>query len=353
MSISGWAKNTENWLMMHVPGAEWLVLFGAGMAVLLAGLLVLRFLTGLLSWAQVGLDIGRARAARLANTPGFRILVAPPPGGGKQGHWIRSVLQAHLGIFSFGAPFTLILMRPLRGGQDSRAISRARRRMAIADADLFVWTKRGGRSGRDLEVYGLTRAGGLKPADARFFTLTFPWPSASREEAIDLAASYLIAKQLQPTLGDPRSFRAQKIRDLAHELGRIIESGGGLPARMREEIEADFCSAGVRVAEEIGELGLLDRVIRLRRLYLDEASQAADPGRIIMARLDLGRALIIRSEKQFDQSVVKEAISHLAQAVEGLRADPVILRAQAASDALFKAQSMIESRKRFSLNFGS
>jgi hypothetical protein len=51
--------------------------------------------------------------------------------------------------------------------------------------------------------------------------------------------------------------------------------------------------------------------------------------------------------------VVKEAISHLAQAVEGLRGDPTIQRAQSASDALFKAQAMIESRKRFSLNFGS
>ena len=61
----------------------------------------------------------------------------------------------------------------------------------------------------------------------------------------------------------------------------------------------------------------------------------------------------MRAEKQFDQKVVQEAISHLSQAVDGLRGDPVIIRAQSASDALFKAQSMIESRKRFSLNFGS
>jgi hypothetical protein len=91
----------------------------------------------------------------------------------------------------------------------------------------------------------------------------------------------------------------------------------------------------------------------MRRGHLEAATITADTGRIIQAKLELGRALIVRAEKQFDQNVVKEAIGHLAQAVEGMRTDPAIQRAQAASDALFKAQTMIENRKRFSLNFGS
>lgn len=353
MSISGWAKTGQGWLATHVPGSEWLMLFGAAMLVLV-GLAIV----GLLLW-QLGrmfrafLNSGRARKARKRNAPGFRILLSPPPGSRKTGKWLLGGLERHLPGFSFGAPFDLVAMGVIKGGLESKPIARLRRYMALADADLCLWASRAGKDDRGLEIHGLSRGGGLSPAEARLFTIALPASPKAHTEELARGAAYLIAKQLQPALSDPQAFRAEKIRQLAEDLDQVLESDAQLSSTLRNEIEADFCAAGVRVAEELGELTALDKVIRLRRQYLEEASGLADSGRILQARLDLGRALIVRAEKQFDPGIVKEAINQLAQSVEGLRSDPVIQRAQSASDALFKAQSMIESRKRFSLNFGS
>ena len=225
--------------------------------------------------------------------------------------------------------------------------------MATADADLFVWVSREGNGDRGLELHGLSRGGGLSPAEARLFTIALPGARKSQTDNVARLAAYLIAKQLQPALSDPQAFRVEKIRDLAGQLENVLGNPLPVSSTLLSEIEADFCAAGVRVAEELGELSALDRVIAMRRGHLEAATITADTGRIIQAKLELGRALIVRAEKQFDQNLVKEAIGHLAQAVEGLRTDPTIQRAQTASDALFKAQTMIENRKRFSLNFGS
>lgn len=353
MSISAWAQSAETWLMTHVPGADWLMLFGAAMAVVTA-MLVLVWVLRLAGRALNTLsNEGKARAARLSKAPGFRILIAPPVKDRAAGSWLQAALSQYLPTFSFGAPFSLVAMGPIKGGLESRSVARARKRMATADADMFLWASRAGNGERGLELHGLSRGGGLSPAEARLFTIALPGARKVRNDDLARAAAYLIAKQLQPALSDPQAFRAEKIRHLALDLDSLLAGEPPISATLRAEIEADFCASGVRVAEELGDVTALDKVIIMRRKHLEAASETADTGRVIQARLELGRALIVRAEKQFDQNVVREAIAQLSQAVEGLRADPMILRAQSASDALFKAQSMIESRKRFSLNFGS
>jgi hypothetical protein len=109
----------------------------------------------------------------------------------------------------------------------------------------------------------------------------------------------------------------------------------------------------VHVAEEAGDLAGLDRVIALRREHLTEGAVQADPERAIQARMDIGRALLARASKKFEPELIREAIGYLSQVVEALRADPSIMRAQEASDAMFKAQSLLETRKRFAVNFGT
>lgn len=353
MSISGWAKTAETWLMTHVPGADWLVLFGAAMAIIAALLLLVWFLRLTIRAASTILNESKARGARRRNAPGFRILVSPPPKDRSAGKWLESALSQYLPVFSFGAPFSLVSMGVIKGGLESRSVARARRRMATADADMFIWASRTGNSERGLELHGISRGGGLTPAEARLFTIALPGSRKVRTDDLARAAAYLVTKQLQPALSDPQAFRAEKIRQLANDLDSLLAGEPAISSTLRSEIEADFCASGVRVAEELGDVTALDKVIAMRRNHLGAASEAADTGRVLQARLELGRALIVRAEKQFDQSVVREAITQLSLAVEGLRADPMILRAQSASDALFKAQSMIESRKRFSLNFGS
>jgi hypothetical protein len=355
MLIAGWLETADKWLKTNVPGAEWLALFGASVAVLAAVYLVVMLLRGLGRLASAVSNGSRAARAKASKTPGFRILLASPAGSasGQTAQWLGGALTRHLPVFSFGAPFSLVPMGQIKGGLGTASVAKARKRMAKADADMFVWASRQGKGERGLEVHGLSRGGGLTPADARLFTIALPGARKAQTEDVARLAAYLIAKHLQPALSDPQAFRVEKIRDLAGELDSVLANELPVSQTLRNEIEADFCAAGVRVAEELGELSALDKVISMRRRHLEAATLTADTGRIIQAKLELGRALIVRAEKQFDQAVVKEAISHLAQAVEGLRGDPVIQRAQSASDALFKAQAMIESRKRFSLNFGS
>lgn len=355
MLITGWLQTADSWLKTNVPGAEWLALFGAVMGVIVGLYLLVRLGMGAVRLSSSLMNLTRAAKAKASKTPGFRILIARPAGSasGRTSKWLSGALTRHLPVFAFGAPFSLVPMGRLKGGLGSAPVAKARKRMAIADADLFVWATRLGKGERGLEVYGLSRGGGLSAADARLFTITLPGARKAQTEDVARVAAYLLAKHLQPALSDPQAFRAEKIRDLAHELESILASELPVSAALRSELEADFCAAGVRVAEELGELSALDKVIAMRRGHLEAATLTADTGRIIQAKLELGRALIVRAEKAFDQNVVKEAIAHLAQAVEGLRSDPVIQRAQSASDALFKAQAMIESRKRFSLNFGS
>jgi len=355
MLIAGWLETADNWLKSNVPHAEWLGLFGAAMAVLAALYVAFRVLAGLGRFASAVANVSQARRARASKAPGFRILLARPAGAsaGRIAKWLGSALARNLPVFAFGAPFSIVPMGRIKGGLGTASVALARRRMATADADLFVWVSREGKGERGLEVHGLSRGGGLSSAEARLFTIALPGARKAQTEQVARLAAYLIAKHLQPALSDPQAFRVEKIRELALELETVLAHDLPVSATLRSEIEADFCAAGVRVAEELGELSALDKVITLRRRHLEEANLKADTGRIIQAKLELGRALIVRAEKQFDQNVVKEAIGHLAQAVEGLRSDPVIQRAQTASDALFKAQAMIESRKRFSLNFGS
>ncbi|WP_291200898.1 hypothetical protein [Hyphomonas sp.] len=355
MLITGWLQTADTWLKTNVPGAEWLALFGAGMAVLAGLYLLVKVAGGLIRLCGNVMNVTRAARAKASRAPGFRILIAHPAGSsaGRTSKWLSGALSRHLPVFAFGAPFSLVPMGRLNGGLGTEPVARARKRMATADADLFVWASRQGKGERGLEVHGLSRGGGLSAADARLFTIALPGSRKAQTEDVARLAAYLIAKQLQPALSDPQAFRAEKIRDLANELESVLANDLPVSQTLRSEIEADFCAAGVRVAEDLGELSALDKVIAMRRGHLEAASLTADTGRIIQAKLELGRALIVRAEKSFDQNVVKEAIAHLAQAVEGLRSDPVIQRAQSASDALFKAQAMIESRKRFSLNFGS
>lgn len=353
MSIPGWAQTAENWLRANLPGSEWLSLAGAAVT-LFAALLLLFWLARWLGRAAVSfVNAAKARQAKASKAPGFRILISPPSGARKIGSWLRSSLETHLPVFSFGAPFSLVSMGVIRGGLDSRAVQKARKRMKLADADLYVWASHTGKGERGLELFGLSRGGGLSANEARLFNIALPGARKAHTDCLARAAVYMLAKQLQPALSDPQAFRAEKIRLLTEELDNILEGQPLVSQLMRSEIEADFCASGVRVAEELGELTALNKVITMRRVHLEAASAAADAGRIVQARLDLGRALIVRAEKQFDQNLIREAILNLSQAVEALRADPAILKAQSASDALFKAQSMIESRKRFSLNFGS
>ncbi len=355
MSATDWVKATEQWFGSHSSEMTWLAAFGglAALALVLASVfIVFRFLGRVVRAAK---DSAVTRSLRTSKAPGYRILMSMPTGKAPRAtsRWLRKAMHENLASYNFGAPFTIAEMSALKGELAPKSIARARRRMAASDADMLIWVARRGGSDTGLVINGLTRGGGLSPADAVMFEIKLPARKAALGGAMEQVAAYLLAKQLQPALANPQSFRPEKMKLLATAISAMLDHQGQMAPAIRAGLEADFCASSVHVAEQSGDLEGLDRVISLRREHLTEHAANADPARALQARMDIGRALLARAERKFDPALIQEAIGHLSQVVEALRTDPAIVRAQGASDAMFKAQTMLESRKRFAVNFGT
>ena len=217
---------------------------------------------------------------------------------------------------------------------------------------MLVWADRTGQRADGFVIHGLSRGGGLTAAEARSFTLVLPGKMSDLEGQMPRVAAYLLARELQPALAHPQSFRAEKMKTLSDALSELLAESPALSVALRSRIEADFCASSVHVAEQSGDMEALDHVIMLRRIHLEDIKSDRDTSRAVQAHMDLGRALLARATKQFDRKTVEEAISHLSKVIEALQADPTIKRAQAASDAMYKAQNLLETRKRFAVNFG-
>ena len=354
MPVEAWFTTAESWFEANVVGATELATFGFVMLCVLAAALVILAFSLLGSLLKTLRNASGARSARSDKTPGYRILVARPSGkrAGRAWKWLLTSLDSHLSEFNFGAPLKLFRTGTIRGGMQTRAVQRARRRLEVADADMLVWADRTGRREDGFVIHGLSRGGGLTAVEARSFTLVLPGKMADLEGQMPRVAAYLLARELQPALAHPQSFRAEKMKTLADALSELLAESPALSVALRSRIEADFCASSVHVAEQSGDMEALDHVIMLRRIHLEDIKSDRDTSRAVQAHMDLGRALLARATKQFDRKTVEEAISHLSKVIEALQADPTIKRAQAASDAMYKAQNLLETRKRFAVNFG-
>ena len=354
MPVEAWFTTAESWFEANVVGATELATFGFVMLCVLAAALVILAFSLLGSLLKTLRNASGARSARSDKTPGYRILVARPSGkrAGRAWKWLLTSLDSHLSEFNFGAPLKLFRTGTIRGGMQTRAVQRARRRLEVADADMLVWADRTGRREDGFVIHGLSRGGGLTAVEARSFTLVLPGKMADLEGQMPRVAAYLLARELQPALAHPQSFRAEKMKTLADALSELLAESPALSVALRSRIEADFCASSVHVAEQSGDMEALDHVIMLRRIHLEDIKSDRDTSRAVQAHMALGRALLARATKQFDRKTVEEAISHLSKVIEALQADPTIKRAQAASDAMYKAQNLLETRKRFAVNFG-
>ncbi|MBU1288465.1 MAG: hypothetical protein KJ871_12150 [Alphaproteobacteria bacterium] len=355
MLETGWFTTAEDWVETHVLSAHDFATFGFAMAAILCLVLIFLIGSGIGSLVTRMRNVAGARAFRRSKEAGYRILLARPtgPGAGRGRKWLTAAIQDHLAEFNFGAPFRVVGTGQITGDSDQKMLAQARKRLATADADMLVWATRIGKDADGFVVQGLSRGGGLRADEARAFSIPLPGRFAALEGEMSRVAAYLLAKKLQPALSNPQAFRPEKMKVLAEALDAMLAGADAAVPAVRAELEADFCASGVHVAEAMGDLAALDRVIALRRSHLEAVDATSDSALVLQARMDLGRALLARAEKQFDQKTVQEAISQLSQVVEALRGDPSIQKAQTASDAMFKAQTMIETRKRFSMNFGS
>lgn len=315
-------------------------------------------LVGLRLALRIAARSGRASngaVKRAASLPGYRILVGDVDGRG--GAALRKVLQnsleTHLDLFNFGALYRLFHVISLKGAPEGAVLRAARKRLEKTGADMFIWGTRRHDGEDGLLVHGVSRGGGLSAEQAEPFTIALPGRAEAYGEAERKALTYALAKALQPALARPESFRPERIREVADILDALLDSGLALDRTLRRSLERDFSAITLHLAESQPNWTLMEKLIVRRRATLNELKQEPNSRDLLQARLDLGQALLKMSEVRFDPVAVREATVALSAVVEVLRSHPVIREAQRASDGLAKAQSLVETRRRFAVNFNA
>lgn len=311
---------------------------------------------------RLGLRMAR-RAGRASNTtvknaaslPGYRILVGDIEGRGGSAlrKTVQNSLESHLDLFNFGALYRLFHVTSLRGDPEGDVLRGARKRLKKTGADMFIWGARRHDGADGLLIHGVSRGGGLSPEQAEPFTIAVPGRADAYGEDERKLLAYLLAKALQPALGRPESFRPERIREVADVLDTLLDRELSVNKTLRRTLERDFSAITLHLADTQPNWTLMEKVILRRRATLNELKQDPNSRDLMHARLDLGQALLRMSEVRFDPVAVREATVALSAVVEVLRAHPVIREAQRASDGLAKAQSLVETRRRFAVNFNA
>ncbi len=347
------------WLDQNVLVSTSLAVIGAAAVVAACVVILVGLLRGLNSLLGGAGTASNRRIRRAAREPGYSILIGEF--GGYNTSTARSLvenaLETYCSDFSFGAQYKLFRVRSPGGRPEGEVLVRARKRLEKTGADMVVWGARLSDEADGLRIFGVSRRGSLTPAQAQPFTLQLPGRLRAFNDPVKRAAAYLLAKRLQPALSQPESFREEKVAELGQVLDTMLTDIDGLERAMdavtRREIETDFASVTLHLSETSDRGEWIERLIERRRATLDGLKGNPDTEALIDARLDLGRALIKRAEKTFDPVAVREASVHLNAAIDALRKHEVIRKAQRASDALARAQSLVETRRRFAVNFSA
>ena len=184
--------------------------------------------------------------------PGYRVLIGDidGPGGHEAGRAITQALEAHLSKFCFGATFQLFRVMTPQGRPEGRVLKRARRRLEKTGADIIIWGERSGPDTEGLRVDGVSRSGSQPASEASPFTIYLPGSFAGGDVGLLQAAAYLLAKRMQPALGRPEAFRAERVAELGAILDELLARDdeirgpdapiGLMPPAMRREVEQDF-----------------------------------------------------------------------------------------------------------------
>ncbi|MEM9738748.1 MAG: hypothetical protein AAF829_02695 [Pseudomonadota bacterium] len=359
MSDSALFSQIAQWLDQNVLIATSLAVIGAAavFAIVVALLVViLRVLNAL--FGRPG-NASNRKIRRAAREPGYSILIGEFGGYNSTAasNMVESSLASYCSKFSFGARFKLFRVRNPGGRPEGEVLARARGRLEKTGADMMVWGVRLSEDKDGLRIFGVTRGGNLTPQQAQPFTLLLPGRLRVISEPIKQATAYLLAKRLQPALAKPESFREERVAELGDVLDQILTEidtiGRPLSEVTSREIETDFSGITLFLSNTMVKDAWLERLVDRRRATLEALKGDLDTEAMIDARLDLGRALIKRAEKTFDPVAVREASVHLNAAIDALRKHDVIRKAQRASDALARAQSLVETRRRFAVNFSA
>lgn len=324
----------------------------SGLGLLAVGLvsLYLFFLAARGVASLVSLLMTNMASRKRRSTQGFGLAISPlsGPQGAAQTKAIISALETHLEQFMFGSPFEIVRAPKLRAKGSKGLRAAATGWLEKSSTDLIVWGYRPRGKDEASRVEVLSLGGSLPPSDAMHSEGLLPLVTRENEETTSRTIAYLIARALQPGLGDGSAFRADKLAPVADIIMSCLQNEDALPTQTRNTLEIDYCSMAIALNTEEH----LTRVVELRRRRLSSEEPLA-PADEIQARIDLGRALLLLSNANFDPVRVREAMDHLKIAVERLKVDPILRLAQQTNQAVQQGQAMLSNRKRFSVTGGS
>lgn len=322
----------------------------AGALLAVGGLLALvllalaaRLAAGLARGARSQADAARIRrmgdqGARIVLAEGLR------PARRKATKFVAEAVRSRIGDYMFGGPFVVSAT-----GVSIRDEAHARKFLTASNADLLIWTVRSRGAQGEVRVISRAEGGSASPRPASTFRL--PRQRVNLTEALGRAVVYGAAKHHRPALGRPQDFRAERLKPVVQSLVDILaDRPVGDPALMLEM--NDDLAAGALQLALAGEQEWIERCVDIARAGVAEISRSAAPDRWAAAKINLGRALRLSCDRRFDPVVLQEAITHLTEALDALRAEPRFKLAEAAAQSIADAQRMLANRRRFSISAG-
>ena len=225
MVLSPTYQSYLEWLSAQSQLSVELVSILIGAAFMLGAFILFWVVRKSVRWLTIFGSAMTAGAKGRKAQPGYQILVSPPAGSRRSAFkFLFGACEAHLSSFSFDAPLHVSRTGRIGGGRDAKSERAARKRLKRAGADMIVWGERVGRGNEGLNVFTLSRAGGLTSDEAILKHFALPSSPRKRTEPIQRVAAYLLAKRLQPSLGRPADFRAERLEPVAGQLAELLDA---------------------------------------------------------------------------------------------------------------------------------
>jgi Flp pilus assembly protein TadG len=331
----------------HASSYSGLALLGLGAAIVLTAVLaviLLRLVLGLASSIRRSVS---AASIRRITEHGARIVITRSKGGRRRqiSRFVRDGVERHLSSFMFGGPFRVLDFPAVVNSEAEAALVLKR-----TEADVVVWTERPARTRGVVRILSRLTNPTEKPRPAQ--SCIMPKIRTAWNDPLAQAITYATAKQFRPALGRPQDFRAERLQPVVETLLTIISEKPAIDETLLAELIEDASAGALQLALS-GDQIWIEKAVEISRNTLADINRSDAPDRWISAKITLGRALRVKAERRFDPVLLREAISHLTDALDALRAEPRFKLAESAAQAIGEAQKLVGARRKFSISGGT
>ena len=290
---------------------------------------------------------GRVRQIRAGSDIGARIVVVSGRLGrpNAASRMLKRALQNHLKDFMFGGQFEIYSYPG-----DLADAETAAELLRKTEADLVVWTQPSSRK-HPCEVGLVSRPPRAGEAASPPALLALPRKRTAWTPALEQAMVYACARHFRPALGRPQDFRPERLEPVVNTLLAVLSEEPAADETVIMQITDDATAGAVQLSQA-GDETWSRMATQIARDTLEDIDRTRTPDRWILAKIALGRALRLRAERKFDPLALREAIAHLQDALEALRAEPRLKLGETAAQAIADAQRLLSGRRKFSITGG-